>query len=104
MAMAYTHPFTVDSIAMSEGVVRRVLYQSLLALHHLHTAHGDRPVVVHRAISPEKRELRYPLTSRDPDLERQIDSFIDSLLTVCLLSIKRMNQSFSTVITSTISF
>jgi serine/threonine protein kinase len=77
MAVAYTHPFTIDSIAMSEGVVRRVLYQSLLALHHLHTAHGDRPVVVHRAISPEKRELRYPLTSQNPAVGKQIDSRVD---------------------------
>ena len=99
MAMAYTHPFTIDSIVMSEGVVRRVLYQSLLALHHLHTAHGDRPVVVHRAISPEKRELGYPLTSQNPAAGKQIDSRVDGPLIECLPSIKRMNQSFSTVIT-----
>jgi len=56
---------------MSEGIIRRVLYQSLLALHHLHTAHGNRPVVVHRAISPEKREL---LSSLIAHLERRSES------------------------------
>jgi len=57
MVMAYIYSSTIDSIAMSEGMIRRVLCHSLLALHHLHTAHGDRPLIVHRAISPEKREL-----------------------------------------------
>lgn len=44
----------VHGIAISEGMIHRILRHTLLALHHLHTAHGDRPVVVHRAISPEK--------------------------------------------------
>jgi len=44
------------STAMPENLIRKVLWQSLLALHHLHTAVEDRPGVVHRALSPEKRE------------------------------------------------
>jgi serine/threonine protein kinase len=44
------------STAMPESIIRKVLWQSLLALHHLHTAIDDRPGVVHRALSPEKRE------------------------------------------------
>jgi len=55
--------FIINSHAMSESMIRRVLCHSLLALHHLHTAHGDRPVIVHRAMSPEKRELMSSLIS-----------------------------------------
>jgi serine/threonine protein kinase len=43
---------------MPENIIRKVLWQSLLALHHLHTAIEDRPGVVHRALSPEKRESK----------------------------------------------
>ena len=57
MVMDYIYSSTIDSIAMSEGMIRKVSCQSLLALQHLHTARGDRPAIVHRAISPEKREL-----------------------------------------------
>jgi serine/threonine protein kinase len=46
------------STAMPESIIRKVLWQSLLALHHLHTAIDDRPGVVHRALSPEKRESK----------------------------------------------
>ena len=46
------------STAMPENIIRPVLWQSLLALHHLHTAVEDRPGVVHRALSPEKRESK----------------------------------------------
>ena len=56
MVTAYIYSSIIDSIAMSEGMICRVFCQSLLALHHLHTAHSGRPVVVHRAIGPEKRE------------------------------------------------
>jgi hypothetical protein len=48
----------VRSTAMPENIIRKVLWQSLLALHHLHTAIEDRPGVVHRALSPEKRESK----------------------------------------------
>jgi len=63
IVMAYIYSSTIDSIAMSEGMIRRILSQALFALHHLHTAHGDRPVILHRAISPEKRELLSSLIS-----------------------------------------
>ena len=63
MVMAYIYSSIIDSIAMSESMIRTVLCHSLLALHHLHTAHGDRPVIVHRALSPEKRELMSSLIS-----------------------------------------
>jgi serine/threonine protein kinase len=46
------------STAMPESIIRKMLWQSLLALHHLHTAIEDRPGVVHRALSPEKRESK----------------------------------------------
>jgi len=48
----------VHSTAMPESIIRKVLWQSLLALHHLHTAIEDRPGVVHRALSPEKHESK----------------------------------------------
>jgi hypothetical protein len=46
------------STAMPECIIRKVPSQSLLALHHLHTAIEDRLGVVHRALSPEKRESK----------------------------------------------
>lgn len=53
------------STAMPESIIRKVLWQSLLALHHLHTAIEDRPGVVHRALSPEKRESKQEARGSD---------------------------------------
>jgi serine/threonine protein kinase len=42
-------------VFMPEHVVRKVLRQSILASQYCHTAHGARPAVVHRNLSPKKR-------------------------------------------------
>jgi hypothetical protein len=44
------------STTTPESIIRKVLWQTLLALRHLHTAVEDRPVVVYCALSPEKRK------------------------------------------------
>jgi hypothetical protein len=80
------YSFSVDSVVMSESVIRGVLCQALLALHHLHTAYGDRPVVVHRVISPEKRKL-----TRVEGLAgviRSIDGSVRGLLTKLALCLR----------------
>jgi len=48
---------------MSEGFIRRVIYRTLPALHHLYTAYGERLVIGLRALSPEKRELLWVLNT-----------------------------------------
>jgi hypothetical protein len=45
LVMAYISSFSIISLVISEDILRRILCQSLLDLHHLHTAHGDRPVI-----------------------------------------------------------
>jgi hypothetical protein len=64
----------VRSTAIPESIIRKELWQSLLALHHLHTAIEDRPGVVHRALGPEKRESKQE--ARGVDVERQTSSIL----------------------------
>jgi serine/threonine protein kinase len=55
-AIVMTFSLCNHSAVMPESIIRRVVWQSLLALHHLHTTHEGRPGLVHRALSPEKGE------------------------------------------------
>jgi predicted butyrate kinase (DUF1464 family) len=76
---------------MSESVIRGVLCQALLALHHLHTAYGDRAVVVHRAMSPEKRKLTR-VDLGQAGVIRSIDGSVRSLLTKLALCLNGVTE------------